>query len=81
MEKQMKKIMTTMAILTAIVLVACGGNRGEAPSVQERGDCDYKPGDSCITEENLARCKGMAAKGPGEVLAMESCPLQFACPQ
>lgn len=40
----------------------------------------YAIGDACITEDNFAQCQEMAAACPGEVLAMESCPLQFACP-
>jgi hypothetical protein len=43
-------------------------------------DCPYTAGDSCITEENLAQCQEMARQCPGEVMALESCPLQFACP-
>jgi hypothetical protein len=43
-------------------------------------DCPYAAGDACITEENLAQCQEMARQCPGEVMALESCPLQFACP-
>ena len=40
----------------------------------------YSLGDACITEDNFAQCQEMEAQCPGEVVAMESCPLQFACP-
>ena len=35
---------------------------------------------SCMNEDNLAECEAAAADCPGEVLVMESCPLQFGCP-
>jgi rhodanese-related sulfurtransferase len=41
----------------------------------------YSLGDACITEDNFAQCQEMEQRCPGEVLALESCPLQFACPE
>ena len=40
----------------------------------------YSLSDSCIDEENFAECQRLEAQCPGSVIAMESCPVQFACP-
>ncbi|HJK91498.1 MAG TPA: hypothetical protein RMH85_14920 [Polyangiaceae bacterium LLY-WYZ-15_(1-7)] len=72
--------------LLLLLALACGSSTepaqdsssgADAPAA---GDCDYELGDPCITEENLAACQARAAECPGEVLVLESCPLQFACP-
>lgn len=39
---------------------------------------ETQPG--CMTEENLPECEAANEACPGEVLVMESCPLQFGCP-
>lgn len=40
----------------------------------------FSLGDACTTEENLAQCRQMEARCPGQVSVLESCPVQFACP-
>jgi hypothetical protein len=37
------------------------------------------PTDSCMNEDNHAQCLEIAASCDGEILQLESCPLQFAC--
>lgn len=63
------------------VSVSSGGEDGDTSVGSDAAACEgYSPGDSCIDESNFAQCQEMAAQCPGEVLVMESCPLQFACP-
>ena len=50
--------------------------------VSPTGACGtYTFGQSCITKENLAKCQQLIADGCllNNVVAMESCPLQFSC--
>lgn len=63
------------ALLLLSVLFALG-----CPSTSGSADCDYTLDDPCITADNLQQCEDMAAQCPGQVLVMESCPLQFGCP-
>jgi hypothetical protein len=79
---------TTLALL-ALLLVACGsstypppgapdGDTGADPSPDTCGG--YGPNDACMNEDNFAACQAREAECPGQVLVLESCPLQFACP-
>jgi len=56
------------------------GNDGDTSVSNDQACEGYNLGDACITEDNFAQCQAMSAQCPGEVVAMESCPLQFACP-
>jgi hypothetical protein len=38
-----------------------------------------EPTDSCMNEENHQECLDVVATCEGEILIMESCPLQFGC--
>ncbi|UJR86652.1 hypothetical protein [Sandaracinus amylolyticus] len=75
------------ALVMAIAVLAIGGGCGSSTPPTQTDDgassdacAGYRAGDPCITEENLAQCREMAARCPGAVLVLESCPLQFACP-
>ncbi|MDQ3034226.1 MAG: hypothetical protein M3Y87_17590 [Myxococcota bacterium] len=65
------------------MLTACGS---AAPEPQSGADdasdscAGYRRTDACITDENFAQCRAREEECPGQVLALESCPLQFACP-
>ncbi|AKF09907.1 hypothetical protein DB32_007056 [Sandaracinus amylolyticus] len=71
-------------IAIALLAIGCGSSAPPAQSSDGSPSDDacagYHAGDACITEENLAQCREMAAQCGGEVLVLESCPLQFACP-
>ncbi|MCZ7684928.1 MAG: hypothetical protein M5U28_41615 [Sandaracinaceae bacterium] len=72
--------------LLAFALAACGGGSpgedsssgGDEPASDRCGG--YSPTDPCMNEASFAQCREMAARCPGEVQVLESCPLQFACP-
>jgi hypothetical protein len=73
----------TLALL-ALVLMACGSST-HPPSSNDgdpgSGTCAGNgPNDSCMNEESFAACQAREAECPGQVLVLESCPLQFACP-
>lgn len=72
---------TSIIIVTLLVLtMGCGAGTPSA-NTASRTDCDaYRAGDACVTDENVAQCRALAAQCPGQVRVMESCPLQFACP-
>lgn len=53
---------------------------GAEPDASAGGCGDRSPTEPCMNDENFAQCQEMEAKCPGEVLVLESCPLQFACP-
>ena len=38
-----------------------------------------EPTDACMDEDNYQQCLDVVATCEGEVLIMESCPLQFGC--
>lgn len=38
-----------------------------------------EPNDACMDEDNYQQCLDVVATCEGEVLIMESCPLQFGC--
>ena len=73
-----------------LLLAACGGGASdETTSNDTTGSEDpgedqvcegYSPTDACMSDDNFAQCQQMASQCPGEVQAMESCPLQFSCP-
>ena len=54
---------------------------GSEPRAATSASCGgLSPGDACTTDENLAQCREMEARCPGQVMVRESCPVQFACP-
>lgn len=71
----------------AFALAACGAG-GTSEDSSSGGDepvgtelCEgYGPSAACMNEASFAQCREMAARCPGEVQVLESCPLQFACP-
>lgn len=75
----MKK--TTLAML-ALLLVACGSSTYPPSDADPSPDScgGYGPNDACMNEDNFAACQVREAECPGQVLVLESCPLQFACP-
>ena len=72
---------TTLALL-ALLLMACGSStHPPADADPSAATCGgYGPNDACMNEDNFAACQAREAECPGQVLALESCPLQFACP-
>jgi hypothetical protein len=64
--------------------VASPASTAEDPNASvgnEPEPCEgYSPGDACIDDANLAQCREAAARCPGRVQVLESCPVQFTCP-
>jgi len=54
-----------------------------APAAADDGAADDArcpaPTEPCMNEDNHAQCLTIAASCAGEILQLESCPLQFAC--
>lgn len=72
------RTLTTMCLCLGL---ACGGTEPTSETPEQSDACEgLHLGDPCITEHNFAQCQARAAECPGEVLQLESCPLQFACP-
>ncbi len=74
--------MKTLTLLCLCFGFACGGSETTTETPDQSGNsCDqFTVGDPCITEANLAACREREAQCPGEVMQLESCPLQFSCP-
>jgi hypothetical protein len=68
--------------LALLLLPACGGSSAPPPSdVDEDDTCaGYSPSHQCMNPDNFELCRALEAECPGQVLVMESCPLQFSCP-
>jgi hypothetical protein len=69
------RILTALAVLPFVAAVGCGA---------QLVDCEALARDqeACMDEEAIADCKATNAQCEelgGEVLVLESCPLQFAC--
>lgn len=70
----------------AFALVACDG--GTPPPIPDSGgvvtsgvSCGGRQaGEPCVTDGSIAQCRVREEQCPGEVIVLESCPLQFACP-
>lgn len=66
-------------------LLACDKPTSPGETPDDAGSADpticagHKEGDPCVDAEAFAACKEAEAECPGEVVTMESCPLQFAC--
>jgi hypothetical protein len=78
----MKSLVSAIAVACVAGSFACGGSQSASDTTAEpsAGDCSYGESDPCVTSDALAQCRAMAARCPGRILALESCPLQFACP-
>jgi hypothetical protein len=78
------------AVLVLSSLAAGCGNSGDEPTGNGTSGGDtpvaseeclgHRVGDACMTDANFAECRAREAECPGEVLELESCPLQFRCP-
>ncbi|MGE0788195.1 MAG: hypothetical protein AB7S26_21160 [Sandaracinaceae bacterium] len=79
---------SSMFVAALVLALGCGGGGEEPTSDGSSGSEDpsaetcegYGASDSCMGDDAFAQCQAAAAQCPGEVLQMESCPLQFACP-
>ncbi len=79
-----------IALSLSLVATACDKPSSATPPVDPATEDDgatgtgtcagHAPTDTCMDENNFAQCQKMEAECPGEVLVMESCPLQFGCP-
>ena len=69
------------ALLIAALLAGCGSNASstEPDGTTPAEGCPYAVDDPCMNEDNHAACLEVASKCPGEVVQLESCPLQFSC--
>lgn len=78
----MKHVISVFGFSVLTALVGCGATSREAQSDAQTDDtcAGHSRTDACITEENFAQCQAREAECPGQVLSLESCPLQFACP-
>jgi hypothetical protein len=67
--------------LVAITLAAaCGSSQPPADDATPGGVCPYTTDDACVDQDALAQCEIMATRCGDDMVVMESCPLQFACP-
>lgn len=74
---------TRVAVLAA--LIACGASstvlEDSSSDTAPSDTCEgYRVTDACMNEDNFQQCRDAAARCPGEVQVLESCPLQFRCP-
>lgn len=68
------------AVLLASTL-ACGASSTVVEDGAPSDTCEgYRVADACMNEDNFRECREAAARCPGEVQVLESCPLQFRCP-
>ncbi len=66
----------------SVVAYSSSSADGTRTDQGERGSCGpYAIGQACVTDANLAQCRGLLDAGcnADNVVAMESCPLQFSC--
>lgn len=75
----MRASITTFALA---MLLGCGASTPAPQSVDDAGaSCaGNRATDACMNEDNFAACRQRESECPGEVIVLESCPLQFACP-
>jgi hypothetical protein len=69
------RILSVLVLFPFVAAIGCGA---------QLVDCDALARDqaACMDEETIADCKATNAQceeSGGEVLVLESCPLQFAC--
>lgn len=79
--------MRSLALFTTMLLAAActttpAASVPESPGASESPGADARcpaPTAACMNEENHAQCLEIAAACKGEILQLESCPLQFSC--
>ncbi len=78
----MKNARSILCFSLLAALAGCGATSSEPQTDARAADtcAGHSRTDACITEENFAQCQAREAECPGQVLSLESCPLQFACP-
>jgi hypothetical protein len=64
-----------LALLPLFLLAACPEPEGDPTFCTDL----METSSGCMDEGNLAECEDANEECPGEVLVLESCPLQFAC--
>ena len=62
-----------MRFILLLVLVGCGVSAADSASV-----CPA-PTDPCMNEDNYQECLDAEASCTGNLVLLESCPLQFGC--
>ncbi len=67
-------------LVALLCLAGCGGQTGPSDTADGSTGCPYSLDDPCIDQDALTRCEAAYAECAGDVLVLESCPLQFACP-
>lgn len=71
----------TVALSFIMLIAASCGATSHSPDGAATESCGgYRPTGECMNEENFAQCLEREAECPGQVIALESCPLQFDCP-
>ena len=75
--------MMTRILALASCLAVCGfavgcGSSTPPSQAAEESACPA-PTDACMNAENYAECLSVEASCEGEVVHLESCPLQFGC--
>ena len=71
----MTRLFTATVLGATLFSVACD-NADDDTSAQ--WTCP-EPDEACMDEENYQQCLDVVATCEGELLIMESCPLQFGC--
>jgi hypothetical protein len=74
MSRQRTSTYGGVALALALVIGACGSEPSDFCAQVEEDNA------ACITPAGMDQCAQMESQCPGEVLVLESCPLQFACP-
>ncbi|MBW2522932.1 MAG: hypothetical protein JRI23_02090 [Deltaproteobacteria bacterium] len=67
------------ALLLFLAPLACAATPSADGPSSDRSDRCPPPTAACMNEDNHAQCRQVAASCAGEVLQLESCPLQFSC--
>lgn len=75
--------MRTLAMMwLAVGLAGCDGADPGSDSGGGRGmSCaGMRAGQPCVSDASIAQCRVREEQCPGEVIVLESCPVQFVCP-
>lgn len=78
----MSRLGLVCAFASIVLSVGCGGSPPPpASDVDEDSTCaGYSPSHQCMNPDNFELCRALESECPGQVVVMESCPLQFSCP-
>ena len=71
----MTRLFTATVLGASLFSVACDDSDDDTSS---QWTCP-EPTEACMDEENYQQCLDVTATCEGEILIMESCPLQFGC--